>query len=442
MDPSSGLSTHAGATVAQLLPAFDFSKFDIPRNESGTSPIDMSMGENGVLGDEMISACKSAVEHDFAVGNLSYPKSPLGDPELLKILAIFFNNYFQPAQRVESSHISVAAGASACLNDLMYSICEPGDAVLVPGPYWSECFMTEYKEEKETLLLILADGFDFHFSIRAQVTPITVSLPQMEDQFTLELISALENAYKSASRPVRAIVLTNPHNPLGRCYPKEVLEGCLVFCARHNLHFISDEVYALSTFSSDDFSQTPVPFTPIMSLNVTAIGGDLSRVHTVWSISKDFGCNGLRIGCIVSQENQPLNLHLGISASLNFSSVSSLIAKAILTSPQLPHLLALSSQRLGKQYKVLTAFLKSRGIEYFPASAGLFVFARLVPDAKTWEEEADMVRRMRDVGVLVGPGKVYHTGEGDKGWFRLTFALKNDILEQGLQRLERGLINF
>jgi aspartate/methionine/tyrosine aminotransferase len=77
------------------------------------------------------------------VDNLSYPKSPLGDPELLKVLANFFNTYFQPAQRVESSHISVAAGASACLNDLMYSICEPGDAVLVPGPYWSECFMIE-----------------------------------------------------------------------------------------------------------------------------------------------------------------------------------------------------------------------------------------------------------------------------------------------------------
>jgi aspartate/methionine/tyrosine aminotransferase len=154
-------------------------------------------------------------------------------------------------------------------------------------------------------MLILADGFDFHFNIRAQVTPITVCLPQMEDQFTLELISALENAYESASRPIRAIVLTNPHNPLGRCYPKEVLEGCLVFCARHNLHFISDEVYALSTFSSDDFSQTLVPFTPIMSLDVTAIGGDPSRVHTVWSISKDFGCNGLRIVSIGKSTHMP-----------------------------------------------------------------------------------------------------------------------------------------
>ena len=141
----------------------------------------------------------------------------------------------------------------------------------------------------------------------------------------------------------------------------------------------------------------------------------------------------------MSQNNPHLILHLGISASLNVSSVSSLITKTLLTSPQLPQLLFLNSQRLGRLYEILTTFLKTRGIEYMPASAGLFVFTRLAPNARTWKEESDMVRRLKEVGVLVGPGKVYHTAEGDKGWVRLTFALKEDTLHRGLQRLERGL---
>jgi aspartate/methionine/tyrosine aminotransferase len=144
--------------------------------------------------------------------------------------------------------------------------------------------------------MLVVDGFDFHFQIRAHVQPIAVSLPTLEAQFTLELISALEEAYDRASQPVRAVVLTNPHNPLGRCYPPELLEACILFCARRNLHFISDEVYALSTFSSADFPNRPcVPFTSVLSLDVAAIGGDPSRVHMVWSLSKDFGCNGLRV---------------------------------------------------------------------------------------------------------------------------------------------------
>ncbi len=40
--------------------------------------------------------------------------------------------------------------------------------------------------------------------------------------------------------------MTNPHNPFARCYPLRVLEECLRFCERRGLHYVSDEVYALS----------------------------------------------------------------------------------------------------------------------------------------------------------------------------------------------------
>ncbi|KAJ5107491.1 hypothetical protein N7456_004166 [Penicillium angulare] len=379
----------------------------------------MSIGENSVLSDEMIEICKDAVQSGFSKDHLAYPKSPLGDPGLLDVLASFLNSHFEPSRQIKSSHIAAAAGASACLNDLMYSICDSGDGVLVPAPFWN--------------------GFDFHFNIRAQVTPIAVSIPQLEDQFTTELISALEKAYHSASRPIQAVVLTNPHNPLGQCYPKEVIEACITFCARRNLHLVSDEVYALSQFPSPDFPGGSVPFTSILSLDLAKLGADSSRVHMIWSISKDFGYNGLRIGCVVSQENRPLILHLGISASLNFSSISSLVAKSLLTSPRLPQLIELSSQRLSMLYGILTKFLKTRGIEYIPASAGLFVFARLAPGAMTWQDEMAMIHQLKDGGVLVGPGRVYHTADSGKGWARLTFSLKEATLRQGLERLGKVL---
>jgi DNA-binding transcriptional MocR family regulator len=130
---------------------------------------------------------------------------------------------------------------------------------------------------------------------------------------------------------------------------------------------------------------------------------------------------------------------VGLAASLSVSSLSSLITKSLLTSPQLPQLVDSNSRRLGRLYEILTSCLRTHGLEYFPASAGLFVFARLAPDVTSWEEEADMVRRLREAGVIVGPGRVYYTAEGDKGWVRLTFALPEDRLRQGLQGLLKGL---
>lgn len=115
----------------------------------------------------------------------------------------------------------------------------------------------------------------------------------MEQIFSLALIDGLEHTIQQTTLPVKALLLTNPHNPLGQCYTRELLEACLVFCQRHNIHFISDEVYALSTFSAVDGISTP--FTSALSLDIAAIATDPSRVHVIWSMSKDFGCNGLRL---------------------------------------------------------------------------------------------------------------------------------------------------
>jgi aspartate/methionine/tyrosine aminotransferase len=116
----------------------------------------------------------------------------------------------------------------------------------------------------------------------------------------MQIVDALRAAYRQDTYPdrIKAVVLTNPNNPLGRCYAPEVLRECLRFCHINNLHFISDEVYALSSFQEDP---TSPPFVSVLSLldsNGSTSGAPsvmASRVHTVWSLSKDFGCSGIRL---------------------------------------------------------------------------------------------------------------------------------------------------
>lgn len=70
--------------------------------------------------------------------HLDWPKGLGGHPELLEALARVFNAYFGPYKRVEAVQVVVAPGAAACLDAILYNICDAGDGVLVPCPYWSK----------------------------------------------------------------------------------------------------------------------------------------------------------------------------------------------------------------------------------------------------------------------------------------------------------------
>ncbi len=129
--------------------------------------------------------------------------------------------------------------------------------------------------------------------------PVVVNVPSFCETFTTNLLPALDEAMANAPYRIRALVLTNPHNPFGQCYPQELLEGCLKFCQKQGIHLISDEVYALTSFPCAELSE-PVPFVSVLSLDARALGCDLSRIHTIWSISKDFGASGFRMVRVIS----------------------------------------------------------------------------------------------------------------------------------------------
>lgn len=135
--------------------------------------------------------------------------------------------------------------------------------------------------------------------MRSSVEPITVNVEEFSDTFTTKLIPALSAALDASERPVRALILTNPHNPFGQCYPKEVLAQCVKFCQQHGIHYVSDEVYALSVLAGADLEDR-APFTSALSLDLQALGCAPEYVHTIWSVSKDFGSSGIRMVRTVS----------------------------------------------------------------------------------------------------------------------------------------------
>ncbi|RYO97032.1 hypothetical protein DL765_011330 [Monosporascus sp. GIB2] len=374
------------------------------RKTKNNTNIDLSTAENWLIRPELMDICKDSIAQNLEQRHFSYPRGFSGDPDLIDAYASLLNRYFSPHVPILPSHLSTAPGASGCIDALLYNICEAGDGVLLPGPYWN--------------------GFDFGIRVRSAVNPIIVPLPSLGANFCEDrLLPALEEAYASATCPVRAMMITNPHNPLAVCYPEAVLEQCLRFCKKHRIHFISDEVYALSRFPCPDLVN-PTPFVSVLSLDLDKIGADKSRVH---------------MGCAVTQFNENMAVGLALAANTQISALSTIFVTNLLTSPKLPSLITLNAERLSAAYSALTSFFKANGVPYIPCNAGLYVFAKLAPWAETWEDEASVVSALEDAGVLVSAGRAYHLPENEKGWMRVGFAVPSSELDEAIRRIQGAL---
>ena len=117
-----------------------------------SSAIDLSTAENFLLRPELLllsqQAAAKGLESEVnsqarqlsrllpATQHLSYPRGFAGDPAVLGVLSTFLNTHFNPSIPVAPSHIATAPGASSCLDALFYNFCDPGEGILIPGPYW------------------------------------------------------------------------------------------------------------------------------------------------------------------------------------------------------------------------------------------------------------------------------------------------------------------
>jgi len=140
--------------------------------------------------------------------------------------------------------------------------------------------------------------------------------------------------------------------------------------------------------------------------------------------------------CVVSQANKPFLAAVTYSTFWQTSSLSNMYAIALLTSPELPNLVKLNTNRLRNAYETITTALQEWKIEYLPVSAGVSLWAKMAPDAKTWEDETDIINRLRENGLVVGSAKQYGGINMEKGWMRILFAVNEDVLKEVIRRME------
>ena len=186
-------------------------------------------------------------------------------------------------------------------------------------------------------------------------------------------IDDLDNAYNNAiskGHPPKAIIITNPNNPLGKIYTKNELLIFINYCNMKSIHLIVDEIYALSVFDNDVNNDDK--FQSVTTILENKLN---DNVHVIWGLSKDFGVSGLRAGFLYTQNKLLLASLSNFNMAFEVSNIVQEIYEDILSDHTfIKDYLALNSKLIQESYVLLTTGLNKLKIPFFHCHAGIFLF--------------------------------------------------------------------
>ncbi|WOK99210.1 hypothetical protein Cni_G07922 [Canna indica] len=312
----------------------------------------------------------------------------------------------------EPNKLVLTAGATSANETLMFCLAEPGEAFLLPTPYYP--------------------GFDRDLKWRtgAEIVPVHSSSSNGFQLTRAALEAAHQRARKRGQR-VKGVLVTNPSNPLGTTMSRHELETLVDFVAAKDIHLISDEIYSGTNFGEPGF---------ISVAEVAEGRADVAgRIHIVCSLSKDLGLPGFRVGAIYSENEAVVSAATKMSSFGLISSQTQYLLAALLSDEEFTGKYIVENQRrLRERHDLLVAGLRRIGIECLESSAGLFCWVdmRHLLRSKTFEGEMELWKKIvYQVGLNISPGSSCHCDE--PGWFRVCFAnLSEDTLNLALRRLQ------
>ncbi|KAI8659816.1 hypothetical protein LRP88_06378 [Fusarium phalaenopsidis] len=389
--------------------------------------VSLGVAENTLMHDVL----KKHIHENIALSNLAftYGDGTTGTKRAKQAVARFLTRQLKPFRAIEPAHISMTNGCSAAIEHLSWAIADPGDAILLGQPYYGT----------------FIPDLTCRFGAKLLPVPFNEADP-LGDDAVAKYEEVIVDAQKKGLK-VKGLVISHPHNPLGRCYSRSVLIGLMKLCQKYQVHFISDEIYALSTWPNTvDTNPPPVPFESALTIDTTGVI-DPSLVHVLWGMSKDFGANGIRVGALISQANP--SLHTALVAVGLYSSVSSISDHVTINLLEddafVESYMAENRKKLATQYERAVSWAKKNGITYAPGvNAAFFLWVDLgkaYRDRHKVEDNKDItglvMKKLLEKKVFLASGEAF--GSEKPGWFRIVFSHPDEYLDMGLDRVVEAL---
>lgn len=245
-------------------------------------------------------------------------------------------------------------------------------------------------------------------------------------------VSFLELAYENQYKPdlkqldllvtpqTRLVSLTHPNNPTGSMISREALDELICWVEAHDLHLLFDETYREMAFEST------LPSAATLSPNVISIS----------SMSKCYGLPGIRIGWMVTQDQQVLDSVLNIREQVTIANnaIGEEIALQVLK--QKEKYLQKARESILQNRSIVSAWMDQQvDFEWVFPEAGVVSMPRLAAHVRVDPEK--LYRRLAEVyKTFVIPGRCF---EMDNRYFRLGFGSNPDEIRAGLTNLNKAL---
>lgn len=223
--------------------------------------------------------------------------------------------------------------------------------------------------------------------------------------------------------------LCNPHNPLGLCYSIEDLDHLLRLSEKYGFYIMNDEIWS-------DMIYPDAAFTSIYTLG----NRRNDRTLSVFGFSKSFGIAGLRAGCAYCTD--PANFQKIVDASEvmttigGISSLSQVAGMACMDSGYY-WVDAFRAHITKNRDYALERLSKMPFVKCYKPEATFVLFVDVSAAGMEAEKLANYLREEYKVAVVPGGKKFF--GPGSEGYMRICLATSHEILEEGLNRIEKGL---
>ena len=344
-----------------------------------------------------VEACRDPRNHKYSPA--------AGLPELREAIAAKTKRDSGVARG--AADVVVTNGGKHAVYNTFQILCDPGDEVLVPAPYW-----TSYPE-----CIALAGG-------------ITVALPTSATDGFRVTVDQLEAARTPRTK---ALLFVSPSNPTGVVYPPEEVEAIGRWALEHGVWVVTDEIYEHLTFGDHRFASMPALVPDLLDTCVILNG-----------VAKTYAMTGWRVGWMIGPAD--VAAAAGNLMSHSTSNVSNVAQRAALAAVS-GDLRAVAEmrdafERRGKLMHSLLAgidgvtCIEPQGAFYcFPSFEG--VLGRSLA-GRTPQTSLELCEVLLDVAkVAVVPGEAF----GAPGYARLSFALGDDDLGEGVRRIADLLEN-
>ena len=318
---------------------------------------------------------------------------------------------------VPASRVIVTNGGKQAVYQSFATLLDPGDEVILPTPYW-----TTYPEA-----IRLAGG-------------VPVEVFAGVEQNYLATVEQLEAA---RTPQTKVLLFVSPSNPTGSVYSEEQTRAIGQWALENGIWVISDEIYQNLTYASTgpSTSSEGTPGRAMRALSIVEAVPELADTTIlVNGVAKTYAMTGWRVGWMVGPADAiagAANLQSHLSS--NVSNISQRAAIAALTGPQD----AVETMRLAFDRRRQTIVRELSAIDGIrcPMPEGAFY---VYPDVsgllgREWGgvtpttslQLADLILEQAEVAVV--PGEAF----GPSGYVRLSYALGDDALLEGVRRLQR-----